>query len=121
MRAPFLKDIPPFSCVVTLIRTPRHTPAREGCIPLGNRGVLRSQEGEECRKEGSGGEEKRRKRGRAKVLRFFLVNYMYSDERQKKRDGAAEMGTKPLKALREYRASNRGSKRLCSNRGSKGL
>ena len=32
-----------------------------------------------------------------------------------KREGVPEMGTKPLKALRGYRASNRGS-----NRGSKG-
>ena len=37
----------------------------------------------------------------------------------KKREGAPEMGTKPLKALRGYRASNRGSKN--SNRSSKGL
>ena len=28
----------------------------------------------------------------------------------KKREGAPEMGTKPLKALRGYRASNRGPK-----------
>ena len=28
----------------------------------------------------------------------------------KKREGVPEMGTKPLKALRGYRASNRGSK-----------
>ena len=34
----------------------------------------------------------------------------------KKREGVPEVGTKPLKALRGYRASNRGS-----NRGSKGL
>ena len=36
----------------------------------------------------------------------------------KKREGVPEMGTKPLKALRGYRASNRGSRG--SNRGSKG-
>ena len=30
----------------------------------------------------------------------------------KKREGVPEMGTKPLKALRGYRASNRGSKKL---------
>ena len=30
----------------------------------------------------------------------------------KKREGVPEMGTKPLKALRGYRASNRGSKTL---------
>ena len=30
----------------------------------------------------------------------------------KKREGVPEMGTKPLKALRGYRASNRGSKNL---------
>ena len=33
----------------------------------------------------------------------------------KKREGVPEVGTKPLKALRGYRASNRGS-----NRGSRG-
>ena len=40
----------------------------------------------------------------------------------KKREGVPEMGTKPLKALRGYRASNRGSNRGSrgSNRGSKG-
>ena len=32
----------------------------------------------------------------------------------KKREGVPEMGTKPLKALRGYRASNRGSKNLQS-------
>ena len=32
----------------------------------------------------------------------------------KKREGVPEMGTKPLKALRGYRASNRGSKNLKS-------
>ena len=39
----------------------------------------------------------------------------------KKREGVPEMGTKPLKALRGYRASNRGSNRGSrgSNRGSK--
>ena len=39
-----------------------------------------------------------------------------------KREGVPEMGTKPLKALRGYRASNRGSNRGSrgSNRGSKG-
>ena len=52
----------------------------------------------------------------------------------KKREGAPEMGTKPLKTLRGHRASNRGSKSLqsrlsgaliealgASNRGSKTL
>ena len=40
----------------------------------------------------------------------------------KKREGVPEVGTKPLKALRGYRASNRGSNRGSrgSNRGSKG-
>ena len=44
----------------------------------------------------------------------------------KKREGVPEMGTKPLKALRGYWASNRGSNRGSrgsnrgSNRGSKG-
>ena len=32
----------------------------------------------------------------------------------KKREGVPEMGTKPLKALTGYRASNRGSKNLSS-------
>ena len=40
----------------------------------------------------------------------------------KKREGVPEVGTKPLKALRGYRASNRGSNRGSrgSNPGSKG-
>ena len=40
----------------------------------------------------------------------------------KKREGVPEMGTKPLKPLRGYRACNRGSNRGSrgSNRGSKG-
>ena len=35
-----------------------------------------------------------------------------SDYCLKKREGVPEMGTKPLKALRGYRASNRGSENL---------
>ena len=35
----------------------------------------------------------------------------YSNCFSKKREGVPEMGTKPLKALRGYRASNRGSKK----------
>ena len=44
------------------------------------------------------------------------------DFRLKKREGVTEMGTQPLKALRGYRASNRGPNRGSrgSNRGSKG-
>ena len=36
----------------------------------------------------------------------------FPDCRLKKREGVPELGTKPLKALRGYRASNRGSKGL---------
>ena len=45
-----------------------------------------------------------------------------SSDLLKKRQGVPEMGTKPLRALRGYRASNRGSNRGSrgSNRGSKG-
>ena len=45
-----------------------------------------------------------------------------SKKKLKKREGVPEMGTKSLKALRGYRASNRGSNRGSrgSNRGSKG-
>ena len=46
----------------------------------------------------------------------------FSSQELKKREGVPEVGTKPLKALRGYRASNRGSNRGSrgSNRGSKG-
>ena len=42
-------------------------------FPLGNGGVLRSEEGEGFRKEGDGGEgEKRRKKGRAKSAQNLI-------------------------------------------------
>ena len=38
--------------------------------------------------------------------------YLPFQHNLKRREGAPEMGTKPLKGLRGYRASNRGSKNL---------
>ena len=53
---------------------------------------------------------------------FWTVIFVGKEAYLKKREGVPEMGTKPLKALRGYRASNRGSNggSRGSNRGSKG-
>ena len=48
--------------------------------------------------------------GKFGLVRLFL--YLRLSRHLKKREGVPEMGTKPLKALRGYRASNRGSKKL---------
>ena len=50
---------------------------------------------------------------------FWPSPIVKGKEKLKKREGVPEMATKPLKALRGYLASNRGSKN--SNRGFKGL
>ena len=47
-----------------------------------------------------------------KVWAFLATDLAISVGLLKKREGVPEMGTKPLKALRGYRASSRGSKNL---------
>ena len=69
--APFFKEIPSFFCGVTPSKTLAAPQPLNIAFPLGNGGVLRSEEGGGFRKEGDGGEgEKRRKKGRAKVIRL---------------------------------------------------
>ena len=61
------KEIPSFFCGVTPSKNLAAPQPLNIAFPLGNGGVLRSEEGEGLRKEGDGGVgEKRRKKGRAK-------------------------------------------------------
>ena len=72
LRAIF-KEIPSFFCGVTPSKTLAAPQPLNIAFPLGNGGVLRSEEGEGFRKEGDGGAgEKKRKKGRAKSAQVFL-------------------------------------------------
>ena len=67
--APFFKEIPSFFCGVTPSETLAAAQPLNIAFPLGNGGVLRSEEGEGFRKEGDGGEgEKKGKKDAQKVL-----------------------------------------------------
>ena len=67
---PFLKELPSFSLWGDCLETLRRTLRLQVAFTLGNRRVLRSQEGEGFRKEGdSGGGETRRKKDTQKVGR----------------------------------------------------
>ena len=69
--APFFKEILFFFCGVTPSKTLAAPQPLNIAFPLGNGGVLRSEEGEGFRKEGDGGAgEKKRKKGRAKSAQF---------------------------------------------------
>ena len=73
--APFFKEIPSFFCRVTPSKTLAAPQTLNIAFPLGNGGVLRSEEGGGFRKEGDGGEgEKKGKKDAQKVLRLFLVS-----------------------------------------------
>ena len=63
----FCAEIPSFFCGVTPSKTLTAAQPLNIAFPLGNGGMLRSEEGEGFRKEGDGGEgENRKKKGRAK-------------------------------------------------------
>ena len=70
--APFFKEIPFFFCGVTPLQNPRCTPPSPLNIafPLGNGGVLRSEEGEGFRKGTVGRGKKEGKKDAQKVLSF---------------------------------------------------
>ena len=54
----------------------------------------------------------------ARIFRKILLMCL-DDGVSKKREGVPEMATKPLRALRGYRASNRGSNRGSKPKGSR--
>ena len=71
--APFLRKFLFFFCGVTPSKTLAAPQPLNIAFPLGNGGVLRSEEGEGFRKEGDGGAGKKKKRKKGRAKRFFSI------------------------------------------------